>query len=250
MDKSVEATRGRVRDRAHRAAPARPARPRRASTTTAPQTPLQAARDDLRARGAPAHGPPYDKSSIKAIEKAIMESDLGLTPNNDGNVIRLDDPGADRGAPQGARQGRARHRRGGPRRDPQHPPRHHARPARAARARARSAPTTSTAPRPSCRSSPTRSVAELDDAAEGQGRGDPRGVTAAARRALRRDHHRRQRALGRSSAGCRCTEGHRAGRRRRQGAPARRRRARGRGADRLLVLDRELVAPARGGRRR
>ncbi len=32
---------------------------------------------------------PYDKSSIKAIEKAIMESDLGLTPNNDGNIIRL-----------------------------------------------------------------------------------------------------------------------------------------------------------------
>ena len=27
---------------------------------------------------------PYDKSSIKTIEKAIMESDLGLTPNNDG----------------------------------------------------------------------------------------------------------------------------------------------------------------------
>jgi ribosome recycling factor len=32
---------------------------------------------------------PYDKSSIKAIEKSILESDLGLTPNNDGNVIRL-----------------------------------------------------------------------------------------------------------------------------------------------------------------
>jgi ribosome recycling factor len=35
---------------------------------------------------------PYDKSSISAIEKAIMESDLGLTPNNDGNVIRLQIP--------------------------------------------------------------------------------------------------------------------------------------------------------------
>jgi ribosome recycling factor len=32
---------------------------------------------------------PYDKSSIKAIEKAIMESDVGLTPNNDGSIIRL-----------------------------------------------------------------------------------------------------------------------------------------------------------------
>src|ERR1700761_5348646 len=32
---------------------------------------------------------PYDKTSIKAIERAIMESDLGLTPNNDGSMIRL-----------------------------------------------------------------------------------------------------------------------------------------------------------------
>jgi ribosome recycling factor len=35
---------------------------------------------------------PYDKNAIKAIEKAIMESDLGLTPSNDGNVIRLQIP--------------------------------------------------------------------------------------------------------------------------------------------------------------
>ena len=32
---------------------------------------------------------PYDKSSIKAIEKAINESDIGLSPSNDGNLIRL-----------------------------------------------------------------------------------------------------------------------------------------------------------------
>ena len=32
---------------------------------------------------------PYDKSSIPAIEKAINASDIGITPNNDGNVIRL-----------------------------------------------------------------------------------------------------------------------------------------------------------------
>jgi len=32
---------------------------------------------------------PYDKSSIKAIEKAINESDIGLSPSNDGNVVRL-----------------------------------------------------------------------------------------------------------------------------------------------------------------
>jgi ribosome recycling factor len=35
---------------------------------------------------------PYDKNSIGLIEKAIMESDLGLTPSNDGNVIRLQIP--------------------------------------------------------------------------------------------------------------------------------------------------------------
>ena len=35
---------------------------------------------------------PYDKSSLKAVEKAIMESDLGLNPSNDGNVIRLPIP--------------------------------------------------------------------------------------------------------------------------------------------------------------
>jgi ribosome recycling factor len=35
---------------------------------------------------------PYDKSSIGAIEKTVMESDLGLTPSNDGNVIRLSIP--------------------------------------------------------------------------------------------------------------------------------------------------------------
>src|ERR1035438_7512322 len=32
---------------------------------------------------------PYDKTSIKEIEKAINESDVGLTPSNDGNLIRL-----------------------------------------------------------------------------------------------------------------------------------------------------------------
>ncbi|XP_047975737.1 ribosome-recycling factor, chloroplastic-like [Salvia hispanica] len=35
---------------------------------------------------------PYDKSSLKSIEKAIVNSDLGMTPNNDGEVIRLSMP--------------------------------------------------------------------------------------------------------------------------------------------------------------
>ena len=32
---------------------------------------------------------PFDKSSIKAIEKALQSSDLGITPSNDGTIIRL-----------------------------------------------------------------------------------------------------------------------------------------------------------------
>lgn len=35
---------------------------------------------------------PWDKSSLKAIEKAIMDSDLGITPSNDGTAIRLPFP--------------------------------------------------------------------------------------------------------------------------------------------------------------
>ncbi len=35
---------------------------------------------------------PFDKSAIKAIEKSILESDVGLTPNSDGNIIRLNIP--------------------------------------------------------------------------------------------------------------------------------------------------------------
>ena len=35
---------------------------------------------------------PYDKGSLAAIEKAMQGSDLGITPSNDGNVIRLSFP--------------------------------------------------------------------------------------------------------------------------------------------------------------
>src|SRR5881392_175705 len=35
---------------------------------------------------------PFDPTQIKAIEKAIQESDLGLTPSNDGKLIRLPVP--------------------------------------------------------------------------------------------------------------------------------------------------------------
>jgi len=35
---------------------------------------------------------PFDPSSLEFIDKAIMSSDVGLTPNNDGSVIRLNIP--------------------------------------------------------------------------------------------------------------------------------------------------------------
>ncbi len=35
---------------------------------------------------------PWDKSSLRDIEKAILKSDLGLTPTSDGNVIRINIP--------------------------------------------------------------------------------------------------------------------------------------------------------------
>lgn len=35
---------------------------------------------------------PFDRSALNLMEKAISMSDLGLTPNNDGNIIRLNIP--------------------------------------------------------------------------------------------------------------------------------------------------------------
>jgi len=47
---------------------------------------------------------PWDKSQLGLIEKAIQRSDLGLTPQNDGKLIRLAIPAAHRRAPQGPGQ--------------------------------------------------------------------------------------------------------------------------------------------------
>ena len=35
---------------------------------------------------------PWDKESLKDVEKGILKSDLGLVPNNDGNAIRVNIP--------------------------------------------------------------------------------------------------------------------------------------------------------------
>jgi ribosome recycling factor len=91
MDKSVEATRVKFQSvRAGRASPSLLDRIsvdyygtmtplRQMATINAPEPRLLTVQ-------------PYDKSSLKAIERAIMESDLGLTPNNDGQIIRLQIP--------------------------------------------------------------------------------------------------------------------------------------------------------------
>ena len=42
---------------------------------------------------------PFDKASIAAIERAIIQGDLGLNPSNDGNVVAAELPPSDRGAP-------------------------------------------------------------------------------------------------------------------------------------------------------
>ena len=39
---------------------------------------------------------PWDKSMLKAVEKAILTSELGINPTNDGSVIRLVFPELDR----------------------------------------------------------------------------------------------------------------------------------------------------------
>jgi len=91
MDKSVEATRGKFGSvRTGRASPA--LLDRISVDYYGAQTPLR----QLATINAPEARlltvQPYDKSSIKAIERAILESDIGLTPNNDGSIIRLQIP--------------------------------------------------------------------------------------------------------------------------------------------------------------
>jgi len=91
MDKSVDATRGKFGSvRTGRASPALLDRImvdyygamtplRQLATISAPEARLLTIQ-------------PYDKSSIKGSERAILESDVGLTPNNDGQLIRLQVP--------------------------------------------------------------------------------------------------------------------------------------------------------------
>ena len=106
---------------------------------------------------------PYDKSAMKAIERSIQESDLGLTPNNDGAIIRLQIPEMT----EERRRDMVKVARRSPRRAA-------SRSATSAATRCRTsascgspatpARTTSTAPRKRCRSSPTQQIGEIDSA--------------------------------------------------------------------------------------
>ena len=91
MDKSVDATRGKFGTvRTGRASPTLLDRVMVDYYGT--QTPLKQLATIHAAEARLLTVQPYDKGSIKAIERAIMESDVGLTPSNDGQIIRLTVP--------------------------------------------------------------------------------------------------------------------------------------------------------------
>ena len=118
----------RVRGGPHRPRQPGAAGPHHAWTITARSTPLK----QLATISAPEARlltiQPFDKSSFKAIEKAILESDIGLTPSNDGKLIRLAIPElTEERRKQLVKVGSAPGR-GGSGCDPQRTPRHNARP--------------------------------------------------------------------------------------------------------------------------
>ena len=91
MDKSIEATREHLNTvRTGRASPAlldrihvdyygQPTPLRQLASVSAPEPRMLTVQ-------------PFDPSSLKSIEKSIQESDLGITPSNDGKIIRLPMP--------------------------------------------------------------------------------------------------------------------------------------------------------------
>ena len=157
---------------------------------------------------------PFDKSSISAIEKAIMESDLGLTPYNDGNVVRLQIPELNEERRREmvkvvhgvGEEGKVAVRN--IRRDVMHDLRELKKEGEVGEDDERRAEA-------ELQKRTDDATKEIDEPAEGQGRRDPRGVSRSADGTeLRRDHHRRQRALG-SRARAAGDRGPRGGRRRR-----------------------------------
>ena len=66
---------------------------------------------------------PWDRGVLGAIEKAIIKSDIGLMPNVDGTVVRLNIPPLTEERRKDLVRGRPQADGGGPGRDPQPPPR-------------------------------------------------------------------------------------------------------------------------------
>ena len=187
---------------------------------------------------------PFDKNSIGLIEKAIQESDLGLTPSNDGNVIRLQIP--DLTEERRREMVKVVHGVGesgkisvrNVRRDVMHDLREMKKDGDIGEDDERRAES-------ELQRLTDEAVKDIDSSLKAKEARD-HGSVSGSGPALRRDHHRRQRPLGRAR---RAADPRRAQsrRRRRQGAPARRGSPRHRGAHRLLVLDGELAALPRGG---
>ena len=91
MDKSVDATRGKFGTvRTGRASPS--LLDRVMVDYYGAQTPLKQLATIHTAEARLLTVQPYDKNSLKAVERGIMESDVGLTPSNDGTLIRLTIP--------------------------------------------------------------------------------------------------------------------------------------------------------------
>ena len=64
---------------------------------------------------------PWEKSMLKEIEKAILMSDIGINPTNDGTVVRLMFPGTDRRAKKRTGKRCEEKRRGSKSCNPQYP---------------------------------------------------------------------------------------------------------------------------------
>jgi len=192
---------------------------------------------------------PFDKSSMKAIEKGIVDAQLGLAPSNDGNIVRLVIPELTEERRKDlvkmvraiAEEGRVAIRN--VRRDIMHD-------LRELRDEGEVGADDEHRAEVELQKLTDDRIAELDGLLKGKVAEILEGCRrrGGRRAALRRDHHGRQRPLGQGPR--QVGRGRPPGRcRRRQGPAARRGRAGHPRADRLLVLDRELVALARRGRR-
>ena len=160
MDKSVEAIRA-SSERCARAGGPPAAGPRHGGLLRRPRRSSSSRRS--RARGEAAHVQPTTRTRSRRSRRRSSSPTSGLTPNNDGQIIRLEIPELTEERRRElvkvvhgiAEEGRVAIRN--IRRDVMHD-------LRELKRRARRAPTTSTAPSRSCRSSPTPKIADLESA--------------------------------------------------------------------------------------